>query len=337
MILQNIPKIELHCHLDGSIRPSTLFELAKALSLDENMSFDAFEKRIHVDENCQSLVDYLKCFELPIQVMQTKANLSRIATELIEDVSKTNVKYIEVRFAPHLHLDKGLTFEEVVSSVLEGLERGKALTGTRYNLILCCMRHLPPSISMEVVNQGLPFLGKGVVAIDLAGDEAHYPPNLHAEAFQLAKDLGYHITVHAGETGSAQNVLDAIENLRAERIGHGLALKDDVNAYAMVKKSGTPLEMCPTSNLQTQGVKSISEHPILRFLKDGLQATLNTDNMTVSGITLESECFCLSEDLGLQSEDVWLLYENALEASFASESDKEFLRSFLKEQHKHQK
>lgn len=330
MNLLNIPKIELHCHLDGSIRPSTLFELATSLGLDENMSFEAFEKHIGVDDNCQSLVDYLKCFKLPLQVMQTKENLKRIATELLEDVSKTNVKYIEVRFAPHLHLEKGLKFEEVVSSVLEGLEVGKQLTGTHYNLILCCMRHMSPSVSMEVVELGLPFLGKGVVAIDLAGDEANYPPNLHAEAFQRAKALGYHVTVHAGETGNAQNVLDAINNLGAERIGHGLALKDDTNAYAYVKASGTILEMCPTSNLQTQGVKRISEHPIVDFLRDGMQATLNTDNMTVSRITLDSEYNRLSEDLDATTEDVWLLYKNALEGSFAREEDKAYLRTFLK-------
>lgn len=329
MNIENMPKIELHCHLDGSIRPSTLFELAIDLGLDENMDFDAFEKRIRVGENCQSLVDYLECFKLPLQVMQTKENLSRIATELLEDVSKSNVKYIEVRFAPHLHLEKGLSFQEVVSSVLEGLDKGRSITGTRFNLILCCMRHLSPELSMEVVALGLPFLGKGVVAIDLAGDEAHYSPNLHAEAFQRAKALGYHITVHAGETGNPQNVLDAIQNLGAERIGHGLALKDNAEAYAQVKQNRIPLEMCPTSNLQTQGVQNISEHPILNFLRDGVQGTLNTDNMTVSGITLESECFCLTEYLGAQAEDIWLLYKNALEASFATEEDKAYLRTFL--------
>lgn len=330
MILQNIPKIELHCHLDGSIRPSTLFELASNQGLTQNMGPNHFQSLIRVDENCSSLVDYLKCFALPLKVMQTKENLRRIATELIEDVSKSNVKYIEVRFAPHLHLEEGLCFHEVVSSVLEGLAIGKALTGTRFNLILCCMRHLPPAYSMEVVELGLPFLGKGVVGVDLAGDEAHYPPNLHAEAFQKAKNLGYHITIHAGETGSAQNVLDAIENLKAERIGHGLALKDHPRAYAKVKQDQIPLEMCPTSNLQTQGVRSLSEHPIIYFLRDGVQATLNTDNMTVSGITLESESICLSKHLGAKEEDMWLLYKNALEASFATEEDKVYLRTFFK-------
>ncbi len=325
----NMPKIELHCHLDGSIRPSTLFELAVSLGITNKTTLESFSPLIRVSNDCSSLVDYLKCFDMPIEVMQRKESLRRIARELIEDVAKTNVKYIEVRFAPHLHTNKGLTFEQVISSVLEGLEEGKTLTGTRYNLILCCMRHMPLSTSMEVVELGLPFLGNGVVAIDLAGDEAHFPPNIHAAAFQKAKALGYHITVHAGETGNAQNVLDAIENLCAERIGHGLAIKDEPHAYAFVKKNQTPLEMCPTSNVQTQGVKHFSEHPIMAFLKDGIHTTINTDNMTVSGITLETECFCLSEDLDAQTEDIWFLYKNALEASFASEEDKAYLRTLI--------
>lgn len=325
----NIPKIELHCHLDGSIRPSTLFEMAVSLGITDETTLETFIPLIRVTENCTSLVDYLKCFSLPIQVMQTRESLERIARELIEDVAMTNVKYIEVRFAPHFHMEKGLTFEQVVSSVLKGLEEGRSLTGTRSNLILCCMRHMSLSTSMEVVELGLPFLGKGVVAIDLAGDEAHFPPNLHAPAFQKAKALGYHITVHAGETGNAQNVIAAIENLYAERIGHGLAIKDEATAYAFVKKAHIPLEMCPTSNVQTQGVKRFSEHPILRFMKDGIQTTLNTDNMTVSGITLESEYDCLCKDLDADVEDRLLLYKNALEASFASEEDKTYLRSFI--------
>ena len=329
MLFHNIPKIELHCHLDGSVRPSTLFELAKASGVTVKTTLSDFDSLIRVPSNCQSLVDYLKCFALPIALMQTEENLERIGRELIEDVAQSNVKYIEVRFAPHLHMEKGLTFEQVVSSVLRGLDQGRALTGTRSNLILCCMRHLPLSASMEVVQWGQPFLGKGVVAIDLAGDEANFPPKIHEAAFQKAKALGYHITVHAGETGVAQNVIDAIHHLHAERIGHGLFIKDDPQAYALVKESRTPLEMCPTSNVQTQGVGELSAHPILTFLKEGILTTLNTDNMTVSGITLESECAALCDVLNLRPDDVWLFYKNALEASFAREEDKDYLRSFI--------
>lgn len=329
MLFHNIPKIELHCHLDGSVRPSTLFELTTKAGLTEKTTLTDFDSLIRVPSNCQSLVEYLNCFALPIAVMQTEENLERIGRELIEDVAQSNVKYIEVRFAPHLHMKNGLTFDQVVSSVLRGLDQGRLLTGTRSNLILCCMRHLPVSVSMEVVHLGQPFLGKGVVAIDLAGDEAHFPPKLHEAAFQKAKDLGYHITVHAGETGIAQNVTDAIQHLHAERIGHGLFIKDDPEAYALVKESQTALEMCPTSNVQTQGVSELSAHPILAFLRGGLLTTLNTDNMTVSGITLETECNALSEVLNLQTDDVWLLYKNAIEASFASVEDKDYLRSFI--------
>lgn len=324
-----LPKIELHCHLDGSVRPDTLKELSVMEGLIQDEDLIHFEALIKVPEDCTSLVEYLKCFKLPIGVMQNQTSLERIARELVEDVAATGVKYIEVRFAPHLHMEKGLSFEAVVESVLKGLQAGEAATGTMARLILCCMRHLPLETSLEVVKLGHPYLGKGVVAVDLAGDEHNFPPELHEEAFHLAKALGYKITVHAGETGIGKNVTTAIRSLHADRIGHGLFIKDDPDAKAIVESHRIPLEMCPTSNVQTRGVANYETHPIVSFLREGLPITLNTDNMTVSGITLNTEGEMLENRLQAVESDFWLLYENAIEASFASETEKAVLRSYM--------
>lgn len=324
-----LPKIELHCHLDGSVRSTTLKELSIKEGLIDLASIDSFESHIRVPENCDSLVTYLKCFAIPIAVMQTREHLKRISKELIEDVAATGVKYIEVRFAPHLHMEKGLSYNDIVESVLAGLKEGESSTGTIARLILCCMRHLPVEKSIEVVELGLPYLGKGVVAVDLAGDEHNFPPELHEKAFSLAKSLGFKITIHAGETGIGANVSTAIEMLHANRIGHGLFIKDDAYAYNLVKSSKTTLEMCPSSNIQTKGVSTYEEHPILDFLKSDLLSTLNTDNMTVSNITLNTEFAHLETSLNATIEDYWQFYENAIEAAFATEEEKAYLRSFL--------
>lgn len=327
--INELPKIELHCHLDGSVRPKTLKELGVKAGLVTEEALTDFEQLIHVPESCDSLVTYLKCFALPIGILQTEESLERVARELVEDVAVTGVKYIEVRFAPHLHMEKGLPFNAIVESVLRGLKAGETKTGTMARLILCCMRHLPLETSLEVVKLGHPYLGKGVVAVDLAGDEHNYPPELHEEAFHLAKALGYKITIHAGETGIGKNVTTAITQLHADRIGHGLFIKDDSEAYDCVKTHQIPLEMCPTSNVQTKGVSSYTTHPIAEFLRDGMPATLNTDNMTVSNITLNTECAHLETEMAVSHEEFWKLYHNSVNASFATESEKELLKSFM--------
>lgn len=325
----NLPKIELHCHLDGSVRPSTLLELAIEEGLTDKRTLEDFKNYICVPQSCESLVAYLECFKIPIGIMQTKEQLHRVAYELMEDVASENVKYIEVRFAPHFHLSKGLSFEAVVEAVLKGLEDGSKAFQVDFGLILCCMRHMPLETSIEVVKRGHAFLGKGVVGIDLAGDEHNYPPELHKIAFDLAKDLGYRITIHAGETGIGANVGKSIELLHAERIGHGLFIKDDATSYALVKETKTCLEMCPTSNLNTKAVNSIEQHPLPRFLEDGICATFNTDNRTVSDTNLTKEIQLVAPHMADFNTLYKQAYLNAVEASFTTETLKEKLRAFI--------
>lgn len=325
--LKNLPKIELHCHLDGSVRLSTL----KALGIKENLldsEITEAELRVlaEVPKDCPSLVDYLKRFDLPLKVMQTEEALSRITKELVEDAAADGVRYIEIRFAPHLHQERGLSLDTIISAVIEGAKAGEQSTGTRANIILCCMRHLPPSSSVALVEAGRPFLGQGVVALDLAGDEQSYPPEHHAEAFELAKSYGYHRTVHAGETGIVDNIRKSVKLLHAERIGHGVSLNKDPDLLEEIKAAGIPLEMCPTSNLHTKAADSYETHPLHQYLREGVNVTLNTDNRTVSGITLSKETENMLRS-GLNKAQLEAIYMNAAEVIFDSAEEKARLKA----------
>jgi adenosine deaminase len=330
MNIKEMPKIELHCHIDGSVRPLTAYELALEEGLiSEDITFEEVEKRLKVTDKCDSLVDYLTKFDIPIGIMQKSENIERILYEVIEDASKTNVKYIELRFAPHLSMKGGLNFDEVLDAAIKGLKRAQSATGTYANLILCCMRHYSPEKSVELVYNAKKYLNKGVVAIDLAGDEHNFPPELHKEAFDLAKDLGFHITVHAGETGIGENITKSIEILHAERIGHGVYAKNNKIAYDLLKEKNITLEMCPTSNIQTRAVDSYENHPIKSFLMDGIKSTINTDNMTVSNINLNEEYAILEKHLKFTKADFQVAYLNSVEASFATDEIKKELLKLI--------
>ncbi|WP_434302097.1 adenosine deaminase [Clostridium botulinum] len=332
MNFKKLPKIELHCHLDGSLRVDTILDIAKK----DNIPLPSYNKKelinyVSIMDDCNSLDEYLNKFFIPNKVMQTKENLKRIAFELLEDVAADNVKYIEVRFAPLLHVEKGLNIEEIIESVLEGIKEAEKLYDIKGNLILGCMRNMDIPSAFEVVKKGAKFIEKGVVAIDLcAGEEPHFPGK-YIEVLKLAKEYGYRITIHAGEAGVGENVLEAINLLNAERIGHGIYIKDCAEAYKLVKEKNIPLEMCPTSNLHTKASESYEAHPFMDFLKDGIKVTINTDNMTVSNTTITKELEMLNKFCGLSIEDYKILYLNAVEASFASSETKEVLKSYVKE------
>ncbi|MCS4475829.1 adenosine deaminase [Clostridium botulinum] len=332
MNFKKLPKIELHCHLDGSLRVDTILDIAKK----DNIPLPSYNKKelinyVSIMDDCNSLDEYLNKFFIPNKVMQTKENLKRIAFELLEDVATDNVKYIEVRFAPLLHVEKGLNIEEIIESVLEGIKEAEKLYDIKGNLILGCMRNMDIPSAFEVVKKGSKFIGKGVVAIDLcAGEEPHFPGK-YIEVLKLAKECGYRITIHAGEAGVGENVLEAITLLNAERIGHGIYIKNCAEAYKLVKEKNIPLEVCPTSNLHTKAFESYETHPFMDFLKDGIKVTINTDNMTVSNTTITKELEMLNKFCGLSIEDYKILYLNAVEASFASPETKEMLKSYVKE------
>ncbi len=332
-ILRRVPKIELHCHLDGSVRPETMYELLTQQG--ENIgikSIQEFERLVRVEEECESLNEYLKKFSYPLKVMQSKENIERISYELLEDLSKENVKYVEIRFAPFLHMNKDLTFDEVVESVLRGMNRARKDFNILSNAILICMRHDSLDKSIKVVEYGEKYLGKGVVAVDLAGNEQDFPPEIHREAFQLAYEKGYKITIHGGETGIVENIPKSIEFLHATRIGHGIAAIKDPRVMELLKEKNIFLEMCPTSNLQTKAVDSIENYPIKTYLKEGIGVTVNTDNTTVSNTSLYKEYMLLIDKLDFTIEEILKLIDNGVEAAYISKEEKVALRNIIKDE-----
>ena len=327
MNLLNLPKIELHCHLDGSLRVETAIELAKKERIKlESYDYDKVKELLVIPEECESLNDYLKRFDLPVSILQRPENLERVAFELMEDANKENVKYIEIRFAPLFHLEKGMTQEEVITSVIKGIRKAEELYDIRGNVILSCLRHHSVDSVYEVIEAGKKFIGKGVVAIDLAGCELENFVKPYEEVMKTAREAGFRVTIHAGETGYGKNVRDAIELLGAERIGHGLFIFNDEEAYNLVKNKGVTLEMCPKSNIDTKGVTKYEEHPIYKYHKDNIKVNLSTDNRTVSNITLTEEFENVDKAFNIDFEDYKKIYLDSVDASFCTDELKEQLK-----------
>jgi adenosine deaminase len=326
----DLPKIELHCHLDGSLRPETIVDIAKKENIKiPSFDIDAIKKETIIPLECTSLNEYLKAFTIPNLVMQSKESIKRITFELFEDSAKENVKYMEVRFAPVLHTVNGLEIDEIIESVIAGIKEAEDKYDIKGNLILSCMRNMSVEKAIEVVEKGKKFLGKGVVAVDLCAAEEEGFCKKFVKPMALAREYGYRVTIHAGETGIGKNVLEAVELLGAERIGHGVFIKDCLEAYEVVKNKNITLEMCPTSNVQTKAVNSFNEHPIYDFYKDGIKVTVNTDNRSVSDTNMTKEFEIVSKEFNIIYEDYKQIYENSIEASFADLEIKERLKKLV--------
>lgn len=331
MNLKNLPKIELHCHLDGSLRPETIVDIAKKDKISiPSYNVNDIRNKITIPLDCKSLDEYLKAFEIPNLVMQSKENLKRITFEVFEDSARENVKYMEIRFAPQLHTLKGLTLEEIIQSVIEGIRLAESMYDIKGNVILCCMRNMDEDKAFQVIEDGKKFIGRGVAGIDLCSSEDDGFCERFLEPIKLAREYGYGITIHAGETGISKNVIDAVRLLGAERIGHGVAIKNSKEAYKLVKAQKIALEMCPTSNVQTKAVNSFYEHPIYKFLKDGIRVTLNTDNRTVSNTTMTNECQVMVNEFDMSYEDYRQIYFNSVDACFTDSKTKEKLKEYIK-------
>ena len=267
-------KVELHLHLDGSIRPSTISEIL-------NINLEEAKKLSTIETKCASLKEYLTKFDIPLKIMQTKENLERVAFELAQDLQKDDVIYAEIRFAPNKHLKSGLTLDEVVTAILKGLSQVPIKT----NLILCMMRGDSYEQNLKVIKLAKKYLNHGVVAIDLAGPEASYPVNLYQELFEIAQKENIPFTIHAGEADGPLSVINAI-NLGAKRIGHGVRAIESEKALKLIKEKNITLEVCPKSNLDTNMYEKLSNHPIKKLYDMVLLVTINTDNRTVSNTNL---------------------------------------------------
>lgn len=303
--IQRLPKTDLHVHLDGSLRLSTILELAEEqkVKLPANAP-DKLKPFVQMGDECKSLVEYLKAFDVTLSVMQTRESLVRTAFELAEDAAKENVRYMEVRYSPILHQQKGLTQHTIVQAVLEGLALAERKYDIRTGVILCGMRHISPEISLKLADLTVAFKNKGVVGFDLAGAEEDFPAKRHKEAFGRVLANNINCTLHAGEAYGPESIHQAIHLCGAHRIGHGVRLVEDGDLLNYVNDHRIPLECCPSSNVQTKAVKRMADHPIRLFYDLGLRVTVNTDNRMVTDTTVSREYLILHEQLGFTLDEI---------------------------------
>lgn len=316
-VFQSLPKTDLHVHLDGSLRLRTILEIADSQGLqlpasDERGLFDA----IGCGKNFGSLVDYLRGFEITLQVMQSAAALERIAFELAEDAHRENVRYMEVRYAPLLHTREGLKLTAVVEAVLDGLGRARETYGIKSNLILCGIRNISAESSYAMAELCVAYKNRGVVGFDLAGAEADFPPKHHRAAFQLVRDNNINTTIHAGEAYGPQSVAQAIHVCGAHRIGHGVRLREDGDLLHYVIDHRIPLECCPSSNVQTGAVRDLAVHPLKLYFDLGLRVTVNTDNRLITDTTVSKELWLAHSRLGIPFSDIKAIILGGFKSSF---------------------
>lgn len=325
-LLQRLPKAELHVHLDGSLRPSTLQQLAftrgVALPATDVESLRAY---MRVDD-ARDLGDYLARFEHTLSVMQDAESLERIAHELVIDSAEDGVRYVEVRYCPWLNTRGGLSLDAVVNAVYRGLQRGERETGTVARTIICALRNIGAAHAREMAEVAVAHAHLGVVAFDLAGGEAGNPARDAADAFLFARSHDLAVTVHAGEGDGALSIREAIHLCGAHRIGHGTRLGEDTALLEFVRDRRIPLEVCPTSNVQTRVARSFAEHPIKSLHAAGVVVTLNTDNRLMSDVTLTEEYARSAEWLGFDLATLAQISLNAFDASFLAWPERRALR-----------
>ena len=317
--LQRMPKVELHCHLDGSLSKEFI---------EKRLSRKVTQQELGVSDDCSSLAEYLEKFDLPLECLKDEEGLEEAGYDVLKTMHQENVIYAEIRFAPLLSVSESMDMEQVISALMRGLEKGKEDFGVEYNVIVCAMRHHGMEENYDMIQTACKFLGKGVCGADLAGAEAQYPMSEFMELFHRVRKLGMPFTIHAGECGSVQNIVDAVK-AGAGRIGHGIAMRGHYNIQKELADRGIGIEMCPISNLQTKAVNSPSEYPIREFLNTGLKVSINTDNRTVSNTSLTKELQFIQDTYGIQEEEIRLMMKNAVDTAFATDEVKERLYSEL--------
>ena len=319
---------DLHLHLDGSLSEQDFMYLAQKEGIDLG---NDFPHNIVVPEDCPSLEEYLKRFDLPCKLLQSKENLAYVTKSLVTRLYKMGFIYVEIRFAPQLHLEKGLTQLEVAKAALEGLEAGlKECPGFDANLILCCMRHASEEVNMETIEVANKLKGTRVVAVDLAGAEALHPSSYYSRIFAKAKEYGLNITIHAGEATGNDEIMMAIDN-GAMRIGHGVHLSLNEDSVKKVKDHNVCFEFCPTSNLQTKSLLRYEDCPLRKFMDKKIPVTINSDNMTVSDTDALFEMNKMVKTFHLTKEEIYQLFLNSIKYSFTSEEVKKSLLEKLNE------
>jgi len=330
--VRSLPKVLLHDHLDGGLRPATVLELARAcghpLPADD---VDGLARWFRDSADSGSLVRYLETFQHTVAVMQTADALERVARECVEDLAADGVVYAEIRYAPEQHLESGLSLEEVVDAVQRGFDAGQAATGIVVRQLLTAMRH--QANSREIAELAVRHRDTGVVGFDIAGAEAGYPPTRHLDAFEYLQRENAHFTIHAGEAFGLPSIWEAIQWCGADRLGHGVRIVDDITVTdgapeqrpmdptlgrlaAYVRDKRIPLELCPHSNVQTGAASSIASHPIGLLTDLRFRVTVNTDNRLMSDTSMTKEMAALVDAFGYGAADLQWFTVNAMKSAF---------------------
>lgn len=312
-----LPKVELHCHLDGSIPMATLNELAEAADLPKDWMEQAVAPAV-----CLDLKDYLSTFDAVLPVLQSAENLTKAAYAVARAAHEENVVYMEMRFGPLLHQREGLTTRQVIEAVCKGVEQATTEFPIFVTILACALRHHSEERNTQLFEEVSKLQAEQVVGIDVAGDEGNFPNSCVEKAVKTGVNSGMVLTMHSGETGSYQNVLTAIA-LGAKRIGHGVAIKEDAESMAVVKEKNILLELCPTSNLQTGAVTGWKDYPLRSFMDYGIPVSINTDNRTVSDTTLTNEFILCAEHFDLTEQEMKELNKIAMQHAFASDEIKQ--------------
>jgi adenosine deaminase len=304
-VFQALPKTDLHVHLDGSLRLETILDEAErnGIELPAN-DVRSLSEAIGCGKNFGSLVEYLRGFDITLKVMQTEQALERIAFELAENAHRENVRYMEVRYSPMLHTQRGLKLTKVVEAVLDGLRRARETYGIKANVIICGIRNISPESSYEMAELAVAYKGRGVVGFDLAGAEYDNPAKHHRAAFQLVRDNNINSTIHAGEAYGPESIAQAIHVCGAHRIGHGVRLRENGDLLHYVNDHRIPLECCPSSNVQTGAVRDLASHPLKLYFDLGLRVTINTDNRLITDTSVSKELWLVHTEMHVPFRDI---------------------------------
>jgi len=318
--------IDLHLHLDGSLSKEDFIVLARK----ENIQLGPdFPHSIYISDDCPSLEDYLRRFDLPLKLLQSPENLTFVTRSLVIRLASMGFIYAEIRFAPLLHTQAGMSQCQAVQAAIDGLKEGLHMTkGFDANLILCCMRHASEKENLQTIEMANEFAHHKVVAVDLAGAEALHPGSYYKKIYDRAKRYHLNITIHSGEATGSDEVMMALDN-GAKRIGHGVHLSLDEKTISRVIKSGVCFEFCPTSNLQTKSLKTYQEVPLRQFMSHGIPVTINSDNMTVSHTDAIREMAEMVKAFNLNKDEVYQLLSTSVKYAFVSRYKKHYLTKQL--------
>jgi len=321
--LLKLPKTDLHCHLDGSLRIDTVLDIAMKERIKLPCDSERELKEILIPgDSCENLVKYLEAFKITVAVLQNEAALRRAAYELVEDVSRENLRYIEVRFSPILHTSRGLSLNNIVEAVLYGLRKGEKDFKVKTGVIICGLKNLKKSSAVTLARLAVSYKNRGVVGFDMAGPELNYPNINYLDAFKIILKNNVNVTTHAGEAFGPPSIHQAVHYCGAHRVGHGATLREDPDLMNYVNDHRIPLEVCITSNLQTKAVKSLKDHPIREYFDLGLRVTINTDNRLISNTTITNELLICAEKFDFSLDEIKHLIVNGFKSAFLNHKDK---------------